>query len=217
MIRYVLPVNPKELAVAFRKYPAVLAVLAAAVLAASAASTARADGGLLLTSLIGGGCGSTAQVFAPWQDLRSYYFTSDGGFESGGAGWTLAGGAKVVAGNEPFYLHSRSDGNAVSIPAGGSATSPPLCFGLLYPGIRMVATGTGTLRVQVIANGLLGVLSVLDGGTATVGPSWAPTPVFNTTLSNLTAPLGTKSIQLRITTTGNVTVDDIYIDPFESR
>jgi hypothetical protein len=68
----------------------------------------------------------------------------------------------------------------------------------------------------VIATGLLGVLSVLDGGTATVGTSWAPTPVFSTTFSQLNVPVGTKTIQLQITSTGNVQIDDIYIDPFVS-
>ena len=47
--------------------------------------------------------------------------------------------------------------------------------------------------------------------------SWAPTPVFRTTLSQLNVPVGTKSIQIRISTTGSVRVDDIYIDPFQSR
>jgi hypothetical protein len=195
-------------------------LLVAAIAASSvAASTARAGNvlGSVTTALIGGNCGSTAPVFAPFGDQRSYYFTSDGGFEGGGAGWTFTGGAKVVAGNETFNLHSSTDRSSVLIPNGGTATSPALCFGLLYPGIRMMTSGSGTLHVQVVAHGLLGALSALDGGTVAVNGGWAPTQVLSTTLSQLNIPVGTKSIQIVLSATGNVQVDDLYIDPFMSR
>jgi hypothetical protein len=187
---------------------------ATAVFAVSAA-TAKAD---LIQSLIGGGCGPTTTAFAQWGDSRSYYFTADGGFESGGAGWTLSGGAQVVPGNEPFYLHSTADTSSLLLPTGATATSPALCFGLLDPGLRFLAvapSGSGTLHVQLVARGLLGVLSVIDGGTIQVGSSWAPTEVFSTLGSQLNVPLGTKTIQVVLTaTSGNVQVDDLYIDPW---
>jgi hypothetical protein len=200
-----------------RLVPLVLALVVSSLVA----SAAHASGvlGTLTTSLAGGNCGATQAVFAPWGDSHQYYFTSNGGFESGSVGWTLTGGATVVAGNESSYVHSQSDGHSLLIPSGGSATSPQLCFGLLNPGVRFFATsssGPATIHVRVIATGLLGVLSVLDGGTATVGTSWAPTPVFSTTFSQLNVPVGTKTIQLQITSTGNVQIDDIYIDPFVS-
>ena len=196
-----------------------LLVIAVLATSAVAATTARADGGLsaLTAGLIGGNCGATSSVFAPWGDGRQYYFTADGGFEGGGVGWTFAGGAKVVQGNEPSHVHSSSDHMSLSIPNGATATSPSLCFGLLTPGIKMFASGPGTLHVQVIAHGLLGGLSVLDGGTVAVGPGWNPTTDFGTLLGQLNAPVGTKSIQIQLTATGNVQIDDIYIDPFLSR
>ncbi len=200
------------------RFLSLLLVIALSALAASSAG-ANGGGGSLVTSLIGGNCGATQTAFAAWGDPRSYYFTSEGGFESGGAGWTFTGGATVVTGNEPFHVHSSADNNSLLLPSGASATSPALCFGLLYPGVRFFATSTSgpaTIRVQVIAHGLLGALSVLDGGTATVGPGWAPTPVFSTTFSQLNVPVGTKSVQLQITTMGSVQIDDIYIDPFVS-
>jgi hypothetical protein len=199
--------------------PFVLA-LACAGLAVSAAaastSAASASTSPLALSSLGSNCGPTQAVFSPWGDMSQYYFTASGGFEGGAPGWTFTGGARVVAGNEPFDVHGKSDSSSLLIPSGGTATSPPLCFGLNTPGIRFFATsdsGPATVHVQVVANGLLGFLSILDGGTATVGTSWAPTPVFSTTLSQLS---GASSIQLRITSTGNVQIDDIYIDPFVS-
>jgi hypothetical protein len=187
--------------------------VATAVCAVTAA-TAKAD---LIQSLIGGGCGPTTNAFAPWGDSRSYYFTANGGFESGSSGWTLAGGAKVVSGNEPFYLHDGSDSSSLLLPSGASATSPALCFGVLDPGLRFLAvspSGSGTLHVQLVARGLLGVLAVIDGGTIQVGSSWAPTEVFSTLGSQLNVPVGTKTIQVVLTSSGDVQVDDLYIDPW---
>jgi len=171
----------------------------------------------LVQSLIGGGCGPTTNAFAQFGDSRSYYFTANGGFESGSSGWTLAGGAKVVSGNEPFFLHGSTDSSSLSLPSGSSATSSALCFGLLDPGLRFVATapsGPATLHVQLVANGLLGVLGVIDGGTIQVGSSWAPTAVFSTLGSQLSVPLGTKTVQVVLTSSGDVQVDDLYIDPW---
>jgi hypothetical protein len=182
---------------------------------AVSAAAAKAD---LTQSLIGGDCGPTTTAFAQWGDSRSYYFTASGGFESGAPGWTLGGGATVVAGNEPFFLHSSADNSSLLLPSGATATSPPLCFGVLDPGLRFLAvapSGSGTLHVQLVARGVLGVLAVIDGGTIQVGPTWAPTEVFSTLGSQLNVPLGTKTIQVVLTSTsGDVQVDDLYIDPW---
>lgn len=191
-----------------------LAGVAAGSALASASSTS------LLSGLIGGNCGATSTPFAPWGDNNAYYLTTDGDFASGTSGWTLSAGAKLVAGSEPFLAHTTADDVSLLVP-NGSAVSPASCFGLLTPGVRLFAksdgAGPATLHVRIIATGLLGVLSVLDGGTVTVGTSWAPTPVFATTLSQLDVPVGTKSVQIEYTTTGDVQIDDIYIDPFQSR
>ncbi|HWB23610.1 MAG TPA: hypothetical protein VG652_12080 [Gaiellaceae bacterium] len=195
-----------------------LVLCAAAALCAGSAATAKAS--LLpnlLPSLIGGNCGATSTVFSPWGDERSYYFTASGGFESGAPGWTLTGGAQVVPGNDPFYLHGRADNSSLLLPSGATATSPSLCFGLLDPGLRFVAvspSGTGSVHVQLVAHGLLGVLSVIDGGTVQVGSTWAPTTVFSTLGSQLDVPVGTKTIQVVLTSSGDVQIDDLYIDPF---
>jgi len=198
-----------------------LLVCLTAALFAVCASAARADNGSsLLSSVVGGNCGATTTPFAPWGDNGSYTLAPGGSFEPGSPAWTLTGGAKVVSGNEPFHVNSSSDTSSLLIPAGGTATSGEICFGVLNPGFRFFATSTGgpaTVHVQLIARGVLGALTVLDGGTANVGTTWAPTPVFSTLVSQLNVLGGSKSVELKITTTGNVQIDDVYNDPFCSR
>jgi hypothetical protein len=180
------------------------------------ASTARAGGILGLGKV---NCGPTSAVFSPFGDSNQYYLANDGGFEGGGSGWALAGGAHVVSGNEPYYLHSSADGSSLLIPSGGSAISPQICFGSNTPGIRFLVsspTGSASVHVRIIARGLIGILAILDGGTIQVASGWSPTMDFGTTFSQLNSLLlGAKSIQLVITSAnGSAQIDDVYIDPF---
>lgn len=169
-------------------------------------------------SLLGGNCGSASPVFASWGDEASYYFPANGGFESGASGWSLSGGAAVVNGNEPFFLHNGGDSHSLLIPAGGSATTS-VCFGVLYPALRFVVQGSGArVHVVVSAKNLLGVVSTLDGGSFTADGSWAPSPKLSTLLSAVTSPLGAKTMQVTISVTGApATIDDLYIDPYAFR
>src|SRR3954447_6426594 len=147
-----------------------VALLTIVVGLAVTSGTASAGGGLL-SGILGGGCGVTAPMFLPWGDYAGYYFAPNGGFEAGSAGWTLAGGSAVVTqDNEPWYLAGFGS-HALSIPTGGSATIN-VCYGLTYPAVRFFAAGANgdaRIHVRVVARGLLGVLSVLDGGTFTAG------------------------------------------------
>jgi len=198
-----------------RRFPLLLALACVLPLAATA-GTARAG---LITSLLGGNCGSTAHVFAPWSDPSDYYFAANGGFESGAAGWSLAGPASVVSGSDPFDL-SGAGSSSLQLGTGGTA-SINVCYGLTYPAIRFVAAGDGgpaVVHVHVVSHSVLGVLSVLDGGTFTVGPGWDATPKLSTLLSAIAAPLGTKSMTLEITVdSGTAQIDDLYVDPWVSR
>lgn len=165
------------------------------------------------------------QVFQPWGDSSSYVLAPDGGFEAGGSGWSLSGGAKAVAGNEFFYLHDASDTKSLALSAGSSAASPPICMSIDTPHFRLLARNTGdpssTLRVE--ANYLLlGLIRTKTVGTVKAGLSWAPTQQLSTvlTLSTIVGTLIPSAIQIRITPVGsggNWQVDDLYIDPFARR
>ena len=171
----------------------------------------------LVTTLAGGSCGTLTQPFAQFGDSAQYAFAPNGGFESGSTGWTLSGGAKVVTGNETFYVHGASDRSSLLVPNGVKVTSPGICFGTFNPGVRFFAkspSGSGTLRVRLVTRSLLGVLSILDGGTVRVGSTWAPVDKIGTTFSQLAVLAGTKKIQVELTATGDVQIDDLYVDPF---
>ena len=160
----------------------------------------------------------TSTPFSAWSDYANYAFTPDGGFESGGSGWSLSGGARAVSGNESFYVHSKLDKTSLSLPAGASATSPPMCISLLSSKMRFVARGDAgsKVKVQILYRGLLSsVVGILDGGTYTVGGSWKPSPQIG--MLGGVLPLLTSGVSFRFTAVGGAAaIDDVYLDPMKS-
>jgi hypothetical protein len=188
----------------------------AAVLAISAVSAGAAQA-----------CNYTGaeQVFKPWGDQHSYVLAPDGGFEAGGQGWYLGGGATTVSGNESFYLNDASDSRSLSLPAGSTAVSPPICMSIDTPIFRLLARNSGDassgLRVEATYS-LLGLLRTKTISTVYANSSWAPSQQLSTVLS-LSTVVGTvtpSAIQIRITPLGSGgqwQIDDVYIDPFARR
>jgi hypothetical protein len=162
------------------------------------------------------------QKFGPWGDGHSYVLAPDGSFENGAAGWTLGGGATTVAGNESFFVDSKSDSQSLALPAGSSAVSPPLCMSLETPVIRTFARNTGdpSSKLLVEMTYSLGRLVHTSASyTITAGSSWAPTQELSTvgTLAPILGALIPSSINVRLTpldSKGNWQVDDFYVDPF---
>lgn len=164
------------------------------------------------------------QVFKPWGDQHEYVLAPNGGFESGASGWSLSGGAGLVAENEAFHLNAAGDGASLSLPAGSSAVSPPLCMSIDTPLFRLLARNSGnpssTLRVEAIYNVLgLGLLHTTVGNSVSAGASWVPTQGMSTVLglSTVVGTLVPTYIQVRITPVGPGgawQVDDLFVDPF---
>jgi hypothetical protein len=164
-------------------------------------------------------CGATSKPFSQWGDYRNYTFAPDGGLEAGGSGWSLSGGARVVSGNEPFFVHSRYDSRSLFLPAGSSASTPPACMGTTSTWIRFFVknSAAGSLRVQVVYRGLLGnVVAILNWSTISSTTSWSPSPpILN--LQSLLGLLGARTVQLKFYAEGAPSqVDDIYVDPWAS-
>jgi hypothetical protein len=198
-----------------------LRYLVPAVLVATAFSVPAANAGLI-GNLLGGNCPTGgSQVFAPWLDYATYNLASNGGLENGSTGWSLSGGASVVAGNEPFL---RTGSHSLSLPSGSTATSPVVCLGSQQLFVRMFGSdvsGTDSgLRVRVVWYGLLNtVLGISDFATFAPGHSWAPTGKVNSS-GGLVVPLlpilGSTSARIQISPIGSGSrwqIDDLYIDP----
>jgi hypothetical protein len=192
------------------------------LLAIGLALADHSEGGLLLPSDPAPSCDTNSrQIFLPWRDA-SYYVLMPGGSFEGTHGWTLNGGAKVVPGNEPFYVAGRSDTGSLYLPAGSSATTPPTCFAFADWHMRFFALNSGsrygTLEVDVIVKNLLGIVSVLDGGRISAGSQWSPSPKVSLLLTNVGGLLGTNTISLRFTPIGSNSafrIDDVYLDPYK--
>jgi hypothetical protein len=159
------------------------------------------------------------QPFAPWGDKANYVSIPGGSFEQGSAPWKLSGAAKVVRGNEPYYVRSRTDSYSLELPPGSSATTPPMCFAFGDWKLRFFAVGApGKLRVKVNVKSALGLLSGLDAGTMSTGSAWQPSPEMQLLLTNLTGLLAIDSISLQFLPMGTSTlrIDDGYLDPWKS-
>jgi hypothetical protein len=201
---------------------ALLALALCVLLAAQASRADAADGSLL-------GCGYPAShPFLRFLDPLPYTLAPDGGFEGGAAGWQLAGGARVVSGNEPFSL-SGPGTKSLSIPSGGSATSPAMCVGLLLPVVRFVSVGDSllsTLKVEAVwkdASGARRSIVLLPGVLAS--SSWQPTlPLLQLggALNALTLNGLTTEMSFRFTPraglfgSGTWRIDDVYVDPWKT-
>jgi hypothetical protein len=147
---------------------------------------------------------------------------TNGGLENGATGWTLTGGATVASGNETFAVHSASDSHSLSLPAGSTATTPPMCIGLLSTKMRFFARNStdrsAKLHVQAIYRGGLGmVLGIADAGTVQ-GAVWHPSAPVS--LLGGALPLLTQSVSFRFTPVGSAAgwrIDDVYLDPLLHR
>jgi hypothetical protein len=192
-------------------------VLAITLATALAVGTARSQAGLIGGLLSCPGVTYT-QPFTAWGDQSSYFLATGGSFE-GSNSWKLAGGAQVVAGNEPFNLNSSSDSHSLLLPPGSSATTPAMCLAALSPHMRLVgkASDGSAVHVDVYASGLLGLVRLPVSANIDLSAAWGPSGDVSLLLQNVMAltNLGKTSIVFRFSPIGSSTVqiDDVYVDP----
>jgi hypothetical protein len=150
-----------------------------------------------------------SRPFARWLDFAKYELAPGGDFES--ATWTLAGGANVVAGSEPYAVTGTLGSSSLSLPAGSSAQSPLACVDAAHPSIRFFIAGQGSVAVNVVDGDL-----VIPAGVAVAGGKWSPTPVMLTSSAVLGALSGgTAQVSVTVTAlSGSPQIDDVFIDPW---
>jgi hypothetical protein len=163
--------------------------------------------------------------FLPWLDLGSYSLAPNGGLEDGAAGWSLAGGAGVVRGNESYSVGSSTDSSSLALPNGSSATTSATCIGLLDPTLRFFAVNKGsllsTLKVEALYTDAGGNPRAQTIGLILGTGGWQPT-LPTLILANLSAPPLVTNGQLRVAfrftpqgALGAWQIDDVYIDPLK--
>jgi len=194
---------------------------AAFALVIGLATVAAAPAGATVLS----GCSDRAmsRPFLRWLDPISYTLAPNGGFESGGQGWQLRGGAAVVSGNESFNL-SGAGKYSLYLPSGSSATSPAMCVETLDVFARYVARNKGlialsSLKVDAIVKDSAGNTFTLPAGVNTGGSSWAPSHP-SVALLNLLGLLndGRVTVSFRFQPVGlgaRWQIDDLYVDPLK--
>jgi len=199
------------------------AALAAAGLAA-AALVAASPAGAATTGK--DPCGNTVtfvQPFLGWQDSDVYVLGPGGSFEPGTPSWTLAGGASIAAGNEPWKVGGSTNGYALSLPSGANATSRTMCVDASYPTLRFFLQNTGspasTLRLDVMFRKQDGSQKVFTVGHFSGSSTWAPTPVtfFNPLANGCSTATVLVNFRLTVEGAGSWKVDDLYVDPVKHR
>lgn len=175
------------------------AFCAAGALAASAALAVPAHAASLVTTTE---CPApqVTQPFAEWGDSNWYKRVDGGGFDAATAGWTLTGGATVADGT-------------LSLPAGSSVVSAPVCVGHDEPTMRFFGAGQGALQVSVQFQLLAGLWITLPIGRDT-GAAWKPSPVIHMLANYLPAPGDYTNVRFVFApSTGAWEIDDVYVDP----
>jgi hypothetical protein len=193
------------------------AAIAAALLAA--AVPARADDGAPCPPA------ELSQPFAPWLDPAQYGLVPGGDFESGAAGWNLAG-AQLVNENEPFHVTGPQDGWSLELGDGGSAVTPDVCLGIEDPTLRFFARNDGSplsaLAVSVRWTAPGGATVGMPLGVVAAG-DWRPSQQIPVVLNLLSAPLlsdGSMHVRFAFTPIGpggDWAIDDVYLDPFKTK
>jgi hypothetical protein len=200
-----------------------VALLAAAVGAALAvtATVASAAGTCVFPS--------SSALFQPWADTNSYFIAPGGDFEAGLSGWSAAGGAGVVSGNESYNV-GRAGSSSLGLPTTSSVVSTPtMCVTSNAPVFRMFIKNNGNLghidgQLAVYLN-----FSGADGKPQHVkiaalkvtNTKWTLSPKVSF-IQYLSTPLQNGYANISFTmkpndTHGNWQIDDLYVDPYSSK
>jgi hypothetical protein len=201
-----------------------LAAITATAMTGAFASPASA--GILTASASDCGDETLTQPFAQFGDNANYKAVGNGSFETGTAGWTLTGRAKVVAGNEPWKVGGSNHGKSLVLPAGSTAISPVSCVGLAEPTLRFFAKknrapllGVSTLAVSVYVKTSLGLTVPVPVGVVLGNGQWKPTPPMLIVANLLPLLPGDRTpVAFQFTPVlGDWQIDDVYVDPFRWR
>ena len=195
-----------------------------AVLAGLAAMALPSTAGAWTTSPSSCPAPALLQAYKAFGDMRSYELAPGGSFEAGTAGWTLSTGAKVAAGNEPWYLNSLTDGSSLSLAPGAVATSPLMCVDINYPTFRLPVrtldpNGNTDLDIEVrYPDGADRSWKKVRTESGKLEQGWRITSDIDLKPDTFSGRAGQRQVSLRFTARGKTgapgwRIDDVYVDP----
>jgi hypothetical protein len=164
---------------------------------------------------------SLEQPFLPWMDSDLYSLVPNGDLEGDAAGWSLDG-ARVVAGNEPFYVHAAADSHSLSLPSAAAATSGMMCVGVEERTLRLFVrssnpSSSSKLKVEVVFEDTQGTVrsQPVDAIPADEATSWTPHEPMVIGISSHPRIDGKTPVRFRFTAQGPADwqIDDVYVDP----
>ena len=191
--------------------------------AMTGAIAAPANAGILTASANDCGDESLSQPFAQFGDNAQYKLVQGGSFEGSLEDYTLVGGAKIVAGNEPWKVGGSGDGKSLVLPAGSSVITPPACVGLEEPTLRFFAKKNSgllsTLAVSVYVKTSLGLVVPVPVGVVLGDGQWKATPQMLIVANLLPLLPGDRTpVAFQFTPVlGSWQIDDVYVEPLRYR
>jgi hypothetical protein len=165
---------------------------------------------------------TTVQPFQSWGDTGYYFLGPAGTFETSLSGWTVKGSAKIVGGNETYYVNSTKDKNSLSLPSGSSITSPSICVTTDTPDLRVFVLNTGTsssvMNVTMTYTDNKGKPHTVTVAQLRGGSTWGLSQpiLFLQNISGILASNGCTWVTFQFAPADNKgkwQVDDFYVDP----
>lgn len=158
------------------------------------------------------------QPFTPWGDTNDYELVPGGDFESGLGGWSVSGGAKVLAGSEPYAATGTLGSSSLYLPAGATAVTPMVCVDAGYPDFRFFARDDSLLANVLVSVNYVnpaGHIVSIPVGTVLLSGAWAPTLPMATHAAIAAAfSNGIGEMQISFTAVlGPAQIDDVFVDP----
>jgi hypothetical protein len=192
-------------------------------MAMTGAVAAPASAGILTASATDCGDESLSQPFAGFGDNAQYKIVPGGSFESTLPDWTLAGGAKVVSGNEPWKVGGSGHGKSLVLPVGSFAITAPTCVGLKEPTLRFFAKKNrgllSTLAVSVYVKTSVGLVVPVPVGVVLGNGQWKATSPMLIVANLLPLLPGDRTpVAFQFSPLlGDWQIDDVYVDPMKFR
>lgn len=153
-------------------------------------------------------------VFAGYGDTGLYAPIAGGDFESGAAGWTLTGDARVAA--DPVnHLGRGADAFALQLGPGAVARTPPFCMTKDFRTARMFARALSGVRGKGLRVEFVYPNGVVAAASVPATPGWQVSPLLRTGVARAGLTRGRETVAFaRITAvSGTWQIDDVYVDP----